>query len=229
MKVLLVVATAMEVEPLLQHLHWCPDFSSSISSFQLGTNQLDLLITGIGMVPTAVNMTMALTAGKYDLALNAGICGAFHEKIGLGEVVHVAFDCFSELGTETPEGFLDLQQMKLPGHHVFPFQDGWLANPHYFDYSPLIDLKGVKGITVNTVHGDAHSIGQVIQRLQPDIESMEGAAFMYSALMSGTRFLQIRSVSNYVGPRDTSLWNIPLAVNNLNQCLISLIAEIFTP
>ena len=41
---------------------------------------------------------------------------------------------------------------------------------------PKTNLNHVKAITVNTVHGNEDSISKIINRLNPDIETMEGAA-----------------------------------------------------
>ena len=42
----------------------------------------------------------------------------------------------------------------------------------------------------------------------PVIESMEGAALHYVCLMEKIPFLQIRSISNYIGERDKKKWNM---------------------
>ena len=55
-----------------------------------------------------------------------------------------------------------------------------------------------------------------------DVETMEGAAFFEVCLASGVPFAEIRAVSNAVGEQDRSLWNIPLALRNLQACLQKL-------
>jgi nucleoside phosphorylase len=78
-------------------------------------------------------------------------------------------------------------------------------------------LPAVTGITVNTVHGNVRSIARVVERLAPDVESMEGAAFMYACLVSGVRFVQVRAVSNVVEKRNRGAWRIGEAVAALND------------
>ena len=53
------------------------------------------------------------------------------------------------------------------------------------------------------------------KKYNPAIETMEGAAFSYICAIEKINFLSLRSVSNLVGERDKSLWNIPLAIENL--------------
>ncbi len=52
---------------------------------------------------------------------------------------------------------------------------------------------------------------------------MEGAAFFYACLMTQAPFLQIRAISNYVEPRNKDNWNIPLAIDRLNEVLAQMV------
>ncbi len=99
----------------------------------------------------------------------------------------------------------------------------FLAPVKKFQAPVLRQLKKVKGITINTVHGNKKSISKVISLYQPDVESMEGAAFFYACNKFNIPALQLRSVSNYVERRNVKNWNIPLAVKNLNEAVISLL------
>ena len=81
----------------------------------------------------------------------------------------------------------------------------------------------MKGITVNKVHGNAQSIEKTIQLHQPQTESMEGAAVFYACQQLNIPAMQIRSISNYVEPRNRESWQIGLAVKNLNDWLIEFI------
>jgi futalosine hydrolase len=53
------------------------------------------------------------------------------------------------------------------------------------------------------------------ERFKADVETMEGAALFYLAMMEQVPVLQIRAVSNRVGDRDPDHWNVPLAANRL--------------
>ena len=52
---------------------------------------------------------------------------------------------------------------------------------------------------------------------------MEGAAFFASCKRAGGDFIQIRAISNYVEKRDKSKWQMPLAIQNLNDFLINFV------
>ena len=55
---------------------------------------------------------------------------------------------------------------------------------------------------------------------------MEGGPLHYVCLQMGVPFLQLRSVSNTVGVRDKTQWNIPLAIARLNEELIDLFKKL---
>lgn len=54
------------------------------------------------------------------------------------------------------------------------------------------------------------------------VESMEGAAVFETCLRHGVPFAEIRSVSNATGERDHARWDIPLALQRLENALIRL-------
>ena len=66
----------------------------------------------------------------------------------------------------------------------------------------------------------------MVERLNPQLESMEGAAFFYACEEYKLPCLQIRAVSNYVEKRNRANWDIPLAIKNLNNFAIEMIKSI---
>ena len=77
-------------------------------------------------------------------------------------------------------------------------------------------LQSVKGITVNTVHGNSETISEITQRENPEIESMEGASVFKVCEQMNIPCLQIRSISNKIEKRNKKNWNLDLAILNLN-------------
>lgn len=182
MKILLVAATAQEVQLMGEH---------------------KVLITGIGMVATAIEVARELATHNYDHVYNVGIAGAFDRALQLGEVVEVTEDLLAELGVEDGPTFktFDAIGLKVTQKVLSP---------------AVTKLKSVRGITVNTVHGDEASIKKVMKQWNPQVESMEGAACMLACARFGVPCTQIRAISNYVERRNREAWKIPLAIENLN-------------
>ena len=55
---------------------------------------------------------------------------------------------------------------------------------------------------------------------------MEGAALHFVCLQQKISFIQIRSVSNYVGERNKSSWKMEEAINQLNKTLITFLQQL---
>ena len=212
MRILIVAATAAEVDPCL-------------SRMKAGAG-IDVLVTGVGMVATAVRCAEALTRQRYDLALNLGVCGSFDSSLQPPGTVHVVSDRIAELGAEDGERFLTIQELHLLGDDEFPFRGGRLLNEAPPVSTVLSALPAVQGITVNTVHGNERSIDAVVRRFRPQVESMEGGAFMYACLVQGVPFAQVRAVSNVVERRNRGAWKLKEAIDNLNATALDIIAHL---
>lgn len=210
MKVLIVSATEFEVEPL------------KVQKF----NGLDLsfLVTGVGTVQTTYKLTRELGREAYHLVINAGIAGTYNPELSIGTVVNIISECFADLGAEDKDGsFLSATSIGLLPLDQIPFRDGLLWNEAaaQFDFLPK-----AKGITVNTASGTEASIKAIKNLFNPDVESMEGAAVFYVCLLQNIPFLEIRAVSNLVEPRNREAWNIPLAIEKLNETLSGLLQSL---
>jgi futalosine hydrolase len=222
MRLLLVAATRPEVTPLVEALA-SVDVHDGLTSGVIGGHRIDLLLTGVGMVATSAHCSRVLAGGGYDAALNLGVCGSFNDAYPPGTVVHVTSDMMSELGVEDGSRFLTMQQIGLLDPDAVPFTGGRLVNHRPMPLGQLAELPSVSGITVNTVHGDEASIAAVVEQYSPDVESMEGAAFMYSCLIAGVPFAQVRAVSNRVERRNRAAWDLPGAIRELGRVSLELL------
>lgn len=224
MQILVVAATPMEIEILQQHLvKKLVPFGKL--AFQKGENGLEFLITGVGIPATVFHLSQKLAQKKYDLVLNAGIAGAFDPNVPLGKVFQVTEDRFADLGVEEKDGtFQDVFDLELTGPNEPPFREGKLVNEQAAGYS---FLPRARAITVNKVHGTEQSIRAIVEKYKPELESMEGAGVFYCCQALNIPCLQIRAVSNHVEPRNRQKWDIPLALQHLNQTLIEMTEAIF--
>lgn len=205
MKILFVAATEFEVENLMLKVK----SQNSTSNFEQSTSNVKLLITGVGMVATAYALGCELAKNQYDLAINVGIAGSFDRNIALGEIVEITEDTLAELGAEDDDTFIPIADMGF-GESLFK-----ATKPLNEIYRDAI-VKQATAITVNAVHGNEASIIKLKGRLNPQIESMEGAAFFYACRKAGVPCMQIRAVSNYIEKRNRDAWRLGLAVKNLN-------------
>ena len=72
--------------------------------------EIQLLHTGIGMVNTAYQLGRFLAHNTPKRAIHFGIAGSYDPQFALGQVVEVVEDVFAELGADSPEGWLGLEQ-----------------------------------------------------------------------------------------------------------------------
>ena len=145
---------------------------------------------------------------RYDLALNLGVCGSFDPALAPGTVVHVVSDRIAELGAEDGDAFLTIEEMELAGESEFVQRDS-ADEPRRSTSCP------------RSRHHREHrprqraTIAAVVERFKPQVESMEGAAFMSACLMHKVPFAQVRAVSNIVERRNRDAWKMAEAIANL--------------
>ncbi len=214
MRILFVGATCFELYQFFENLKQVEGNERFVSRYQWYDLEIDLIISGVGMTFTTYHLTRALARNKYDLVINAGIAGSFRDELAIGSVVNVTREEICDLGIELPEGAISLFEAGFMEPNEFPFQDGKLINPHKFSG---MDLPSVSAVSGNLSHGNPDSIAKIVATYDPDIESMEGGALFYVCLQEKVPFLEIRAISNYVELRDTTKWDIPLAIENLTD------------
>ena len=221
MDILLLAATPHEIAPTLSFLEHTFTAQQN-GSYQHGSLTVTPLVSGIGMVASAWQLGVHFAHHRPRLAINAGIAGALDRTIAIGDVLQVITERFGDLGAEDADGrLIDLFELDLLETDTLPYTSGLLVNTAGAENQ---FLPPAHGLTVNKVHGAAASIA-AIRAKYPDaqIETMEGAAFFYACQLAGVPFLEIRSISNYVEPRNREAWNLPLAIDNLNAVLRHLL------
>ena len=119
MRILIVAATSIEVAPVLASLRELSERGPRLTRYAHSAHDIDVLITGVGMVATAAWCSRVLALARYDVALNFGVCGSFDRALKPGDVVQVVTDRIAELGAEDGEAFLSIHELNLPGEHEF--------------------------------------------------------------------------------------------------------------
>ena len=231
MRILLVAATEGEVAPVLEVCGDAVQHGVKLTGYAFAGHDVHVLVTGVGMVATAAWCSRALTERSYGLALNVGVCGSFDRAIEPGRVVHVVSDRIAELGAEDDETFLSIDELNLAPANADASDDRLYTRAELVNTSPpanrvLLDLPSVAGITVNTVHGKDRSIAAVVRRFKPQVETMEGAAFMYACMIYAVPFAQVRAVSNFVEKRNRGAWRMPEAISNLGTATVRILEAV---
>jgi futalosine hydrolase len=207
MNLLIVSATEIEIAPFLKE-----------------NNKADVLITGVGIPATIFHLTKKLLQINYDMVIQAGIAGTFNNGINLEEVVLVREDTFADIGIEENGNFINLFETGLMNKNDFPYKNGWLVNNNSILKKNQFSV--AKAITINKITDDHLQLKGLQQKFGAEIESMEGGAFHYVCLQQKINFLQIRAISNTVGERDKTKWQLKNAIENLNKELLQLIENL---
>lgn len=208
--ILVVAATAKEIGPF-------------ISAARTGNfANVDILISGIGLTASTYHLTKQLALKKYGLVIQPGLAGSFDRTVGPGHVVAVKQDAIADQSVVELEKLKTLFDLKLVPQDQYPYKRGWLFNPDK-DILQQTNLKLVKGISVNQISTSKQMIRFYRDVFDPVTESMEGAALHYVCLMQTVPFLQIRSISNYIGERNKKKWNMMDSIDNLNIELVRVI------
>ncbi|MFD5265330.1 futalosine hydrolase [Streptomyces sp. NPDC058335] len=168
----------------------------------------DLLAAGVGPALAAASVSAALTSAAlegtpYGLVVSAGIGGGFLPEAPVGSLVIADPIVAADLGAETADGFLPVTEL------------GFGTVTHRPPRSLLrqaVEATGARAgtvLTVSTVTGTAARAAELRARHPRALaEAMEGFGVAEAAAAHGTPVLEIRAVSNPVGPRDRAAWRI---------------------
>ena len=212
-KILVAAATAKEINPFIE-----------LIKKEKINNNIDILISGIGLTASTYHFAKQFALKKYDLVIQAGVAGSFDLRIPLGTVVSVKQDTIADQSVIELKKLKTLFDLKLVPNNQHPYKNGWLLNP-YKKVLRKTGLKIVQGISVNQISTSKQMIQFYRDMFDPVTESMEGAALHYVCLMENIPFVQIRSISNYIGERNKKNWDMKDSIANLNDALATIIND----
>ena len=182
-----------------------------------------LVVEPVGVGPaaaaagTARLLALAEAAGTpFAAVISAGIAGGFPGRADVGATVIGARSIAADLGAESPTGFLPLDDL------------GFGSATHAADPGLLRTLTtalpgAVVGdiLTLATVTGTAGTASRLAAAHPGAVaEAMEG--FGAATAAGRLPFLELRTISNPVGPRDRAAWRLPAALTALTTAAAAL-------
>ncbi|MFI5156376.1 MAG: futalosine hydrolase [Chitinophagales bacterium] len=216
MHLLLISATPLELAATRE-------FIESEGS-KLRCLDIDFLIGGVGVLSTAHTLTKKILERTPGLVVQAGIAGATSRDL-IGKTFVILSDEMADMGVTENKKFKSVFDLDLANKEEFPFRDGLIKNPNAKWLSWTL-LETCPGITVNEITTDPAKIADYKQKYGFAVESMEGAACHYVCLLEKIPFLQIRTVSNEMGERDKSKWQLKRSIEALNEHLIIMLKKL---
>lgn len=214
MNILVAAATSIELTPLL----------STLRNGKLKDNDIDVVITGIGLTATTFSLMEQFRIKKPGLVIQAGVGGCFDKTIPLGKVFCIRMEAIADQSVVELNKLKTLFDLKLVPQDQFPFKRGWLLNDN--PVLKKVRLRKVTGISVNEITTSKDKVKFYRQKFNPVVESMEGAALHYVCLREKIPFIQLRSVSNYITERNKKNWNMKESIINLNNELVKLLNQL---
>ena len=213
MQILLCAATVFEIEQTISY----------IKEKKLEKN-VNVLISGVGMMATTYALTKELFTNEYDLVLQAGIAGTVDKEIELGKCVVIENEYIGDLGVNENGQFKTIFDLGFEKKDQLPWTNGALKNPSS-EMLSLAALPIINGVTVDEISTSDAKINYFQNELNASIETMEGAALHYVCIMQKLPFLQLRSISNLIGERDKTKWLMKDAIDNVNLELQRIIEK----
>ncbi|RPK93641.1 futalosine hydrolase [Streptomyces sp. ADI98-10] len=213
MRVLVVTAVPVERDAVTRAFGGAPESVALPGAEVHRCGAFDVLAGGAGPAAAAAATAFALASasrppgapasGPYGLVVSAGIGGAFTPLTPLGSLVVASGIVAADLGAETRDGFLPVTALGFG-------RDRFTPPPALVrDVAAAAGAAAGPVLTVSTVTGTAErAAGLLAAHPGALAEAMEGFGVAEAADRAGVPVLELRAVSNAVGPRDRDAWRI---------------------
>ncbi|MFB7294331.1 futalosine hydrolase [Streptomyces rubiginosohelvolus] len=213
MRVLVVTAVPVERDAVTRAFGGAEEHVALPGAELHRRGAFDVLAGGAGPAAAAAATAFALASGAsasgassyapYGLVVSAGIGGAFTPVTPLGSLVVADGIVAADLGAETADGFLPVTALGFGRDRFTP--------PPALVRAVASATGAAAGpvLTVSTVTGSAERAGALLAAHPGALaEAMEGFGVAEAAARADVPVLEVRAVSNAVGPRDRDAWRI---------------------
>jgi futalosine hydrolase len=157
---------------------------------------------GAGPAAAAAGTARLLANGRYRGVVSAGIAGGFAGRAPVGAIVLGARSIAADLGAESPDGFLPIEELGFGRSVVESDVDLIKSLAAALPEAIVGDV-----LTLATVTGTAATAQRLAERFpQAVAEAMEGFGVAIAA--GDLPFAELRAISNPVGPRDRGAWRL---------------------
>jgi futalosine hydrolase len=182
--------------------------------------ELHAFHAGVGPTAAAAATAILLALGPaYDLVVSAGVAGGFRGRAAVGDLVLATEVIAADQGALTDDGFLTLRDLGLPGNGGYAIDTAAVearlrGGSYRLRLGAVLTLAGMTGTESRAIElGERYPAALA--------EAMEGygvaqAQRRLSILRSpDAGFAEIRAISNVIGRRDRSTWDLPAAFDVL--------------
>jgi futalosine hydrolase len=171
---------------------------------EIDPRQVLIEAVGVGPAAAAAGTARLLAGGRFRAVLSAGIAGGFPGRAEVGGTVLATRSIAADLGAETPDGFLPVEELGFGSSRID-------TDPALLKALQAALPHAVTGevLTLSTVTGTAGTAEHLATRFPEAVaEAMEGYGVATAAEAAGVPFAELRTISNPVGPRDRAAWRL---------------------
>jgi len=225
---MLALIAALEIEslPIRRQLSAAECLPGEFQLYrgQIAAREVVLIHSGIGKASAAAATAALLTHLRPEALINFGCGGAYPGcQLKPGDLALANAEIYADEGSNSPTGFLDLEQLDLPlcrrGNQRFynrlPIATELLkqVEPSLLSQVRREHFRFATGpfVTVSTCTGTDHQGEQRAHASGGICENMEGAAIAQTAFRFAVPFLELRGISNLAADRDRADWDMPAA------------------
>jgi futalosine hydrolase len=198
---LVISSTRMELEPLRDHFRGDADF--------------DFLVSGVGPVECAVNLTeylARLAARPIAGVINVGLAGAYPDTGILPlDICLAEHEVFGDIGVCLADRIAGLDSSFSPPL-AFPLDSELLTAAATLLRGAGINWRRGNFVTVASASGTTVRSRYLRDKFRAICENMEGAAVARVCQKFSLPFLELRCVSNMVVDREDQSWQTKEAV-----------------
>ncbi|MFC4101800.1 futalosine hydrolase [Paenibacillus xanthanilyticus] len=182
----------------------------------IGDNErFRIIVGGVGQAAAAASTAAALALGHYERVINMGIGGGFRGAADIGTIVVASEIVAADLGAESADGFMLIDELGFGSARMM------IDESASRQVAAALNAKGFAAayapiLTVSTVTGTANTAEALSARIPgAAAEAMEGYGVAAAAKLMKVPVMEIRGISNAVGPRDRDAWRIKDALQAL--------------
>lgn len=191
-----------------------------------GDSRFVVIAAGVGSAAAAAGTALALSRGSYTRVVSAGIAGGFAGTAEIGSLVVASRIVAADLGSDSPDGFISVDELGF-GSSVIPAESDVSAALLGALTGAGLQARLGPVLTVSTTTGTLAGAQALAARVPgAAAEGMEGFGVAEAARQFGLPALELRAISNAVGPRDRSAWKIGEALGALRTAS-SILPEVF--
>ena len=193
---------------------------------------VEVLVAGVGPLAAAAATADRLARGpRVDVVVSCGVAGGWAGAADVGDVVVAEQVVAADVGAQDPaaphpDGLSLLGDLGLG-------PSSWTCRTELVDAvaralaaDARLPVRRGTVLTVATATGTRERADALAARHRPVAEAMEGAGVAVAASARGVDLLEVRTVSNLVGPRDRDAWRFDVALDALRVAARPLVAAL---